>query len=255
MSNINDPPKPLDPSLYAIADDDAKFLKECTGITDDEELKRHILTVQAEAYARENAIMLDIGCCLGNDSRRAIADGFPLHDVLCSDLLAGFFNVGHKLYKTTPESYPLAFFEGDIFNTDFAFAETTTTTIPKLSTLTNLGQLKGKISVIHGSAFFHLFEDAKQKELAKILAQLLSPEPGSIILGSQGGSKTRTAAAPTMFSPSTWKDVWIGEDGPFRPDEVEVHAYARPPTEDEIRATTQQHDDEYFWLTWSVIRK
>lgn len=41
----------LDPSLYRIAAEEARILKECTGIKDDEDLKQHILQVQAEAFA------------------------------------------------------------------------------------------------------------------------------------------------------------------------------------------------------------
>lgn len=39
---------PLDPSLYEV---DHDFFSALTGITDPEELKKHILKVQAEAYA------------------------------------------------------------------------------------------------------------------------------------------------------------------------------------------------------------
>ena len=46
------PPKvPLDPSLYSIEDDALEFMKASTGIQDPEELKKHILAVQEEAYA------------------------------------------------------------------------------------------------------------------------------------------------------------------------------------------------------------
>lgn len=41
----------LDPSLYSIAEDEARILKECTGIKDDEDLKQHIFQIQAEAFA------------------------------------------------------------------------------------------------------------------------------------------------------------------------------------------------------------
>ncbi|GJJ13704.1 hypothetical protein Clacol_007960 [Clathrus columnatus] len=270
-------PNPLDPSLYRITEDEAKFLKECTGITDDEELKQHILEVQAEAYAltgnsaysdvlklgktRENAIMLDIGCGFGNDSRRVISDGFPLQNVLCTDLLEGFFNTGHKLFKTTPESSPLAFFGGDIFDTKFIYPQTTT--IPNLSALENIGQLKGQVSVIHASALFHLFVYDKQRELVGIMGQLLSPQPGSIILGYQAGAPNNEKAAALqanirltkIHSPETWKDLWAGEDGPFKPDEVEVHAEARAFTTDEKLGATGSAEGDYYWLMWSVLRR
>lgn len=41
----------IDESLYSIKDDAAAFLKQLTGIKDDEELKQHILSVQRVAFA------------------------------------------------------------------------------------------------------------------------------------------------------------------------------------------------------------
>ena len=42
---------PLDENLYKIDDHALEFMKSQTGIQDTEELKQHILAVQAEAYA------------------------------------------------------------------------------------------------------------------------------------------------------------------------------------------------------------
>lgn len=42
---------PLDGSLYVLDDDTSVFMKAQTGIEDAEELKKHLLRVQAEAYA------------------------------------------------------------------------------------------------------------------------------------------------------------------------------------------------------------
>lgn len=49
----NDPPpnpRPLDMKFYDLDEDQRDFLKKTTGITDDEELKRHVLEVQGDAY-------------------------------------------------------------------------------------------------------------------------------------------------------------------------------------------------------------
>ena len=43
--------QPLDEKLYAIDDEALDFMKKQTGIQDTEELKKHIMTVQAEAYS------------------------------------------------------------------------------------------------------------------------------------------------------------------------------------------------------------
>jgi hypothetical protein len=41
---------PLDERFYDLTNEDRAFFKQQTGIQDDEELKTHILQVQAEAY-------------------------------------------------------------------------------------------------------------------------------------------------------------------------------------------------------------
>ena len=46
---------PLDETLYKIDDQALEFMKSQTGIQDAEELKQHILAVQAEAYAVSSA--------------------------------------------------------------------------------------------------------------------------------------------------------------------------------------------------------
>ena len=44
-------PWPLDPSLFNPTDGEISFFREQTGIQDPEELKKHIIGVQEEAYA------------------------------------------------------------------------------------------------------------------------------------------------------------------------------------------------------------
>lgn len=51
IDNRKPPPRPLDESLYAIHDEALQFMQQQTGIQDPEEIKRHIIAVQAEAYA------------------------------------------------------------------------------------------------------------------------------------------------------------------------------------------------------------
>lgn len=41
---------PIDESLYSITAEESTFFRRHTGITDEDELRKHILTVQAKAY-------------------------------------------------------------------------------------------------------------------------------------------------------------------------------------------------------------
>ncbi len=38
---------------------------------------------------RPGALFLDLACCVGNDVRKAVADGFPISQALASDLHSG----------------------------------------------------------------------------------------------------------------------------------------------------------------------
>jgi len=206
----------------------------------------HLLKLGKE---RQSAILLDIGCCFGNDARKAVADRYPVQNVIASDLVAGshyitffhtpaqtfseFWDLGHQLFKTTPETFPVPFLPGDAFDPSLLTPgpisySPPTTPIPTLSSLTSLSPLQGHISAIHGSSFFHLFNEAKQFDLAKRLASLLSPEPGSVIFGSHAGRemkgerKTSLGVDAFLHSPQSWAEMWDG--GIFEKGQVKVDA-------------------------------
>ncbi len=52
------PALPLDDNLYTLDDETSDFFKVQTGIQDTEELKKHLLRVQAEAYAVRSNVVL-----------------------------------------------------------------------------------------------------------------------------------------------------------------------------------------------------
>ncbi|KAL0954797.1 hypothetical protein HGRIS_003744 [Hohenbuehelia grisea] len=259
----------LDPSFYNLEEDEADFFKTQTGIEDDEELKEHILAVQAKAYKiygypcirrfaflslkisrlpaypavlqlgreRKGAILLDLGCCFGNDIRKAVVDGFPVEGAIASDLRQGFWDAGHELFKSTPASCPIKFIAGDVFDPAHIYRHSPFYEAPGLSCpsdlqqLTSLTPLLGHISAVHVSAFFHLFDEEKQLEIAKIVAGLLSPEPGSIIFGAHGGLPEKGLREPSipgstfrMFchSPQSWCELWEGQV--FRKGTVKAEA-------------------------------
>ena len=103
--------------------------------------------------------------------------------------------------------------------------------LPPLTSLTSLNPLHGRLSVIHASAFFHLFTEEKQLELAKLVAPLLSPEPGSFIFGAHGGLAVKgnrervNSHGIHMFchSPESWKELW--EKQVFPEGQVKVDAF------------------------------
>lgn len=197
---------------------------------------------------------------VGGDSRAAILNGYPKENVLASDLFSGkplkprsfnlrltwhvldYWKIGHKLFKTTPETHPVPFLQGDIFDPNFlrpgvlplnSPAEIVDIP-PPLKSLTSLTPLQHHVSVIYTAAFFHLFEEDKQRQLVFLFASLLSPLPGSIIFGSHTGASdsdedksgkdrvTFRGEKAFAHSRTSWKELWTGKDGPFKPDQISL---------------------------------
>ncbi|KAF8632186.1 hypothetical protein AX15_001954 [Amanita polypyramis BW_CC] len=286
---------PLDESLYSLDSEELSFFKACTKIGDDDALKKHIIAVQAKAYKvfpypcirnftftklkisrlpvyqrvlrlpreRKGAILLDVGCCFGNDLRKAVSDGWVLENVIGFDLRSAFWECGHELFKTTPETYPAAFVAGDALVSSMIaprapFYETPETTRPDLLSLSSLTPLQGHVSAIHASAFFHLFDEGQQLKMARQLATLLSPIPGSVIFGSHGALPHRgkrrealPAADTIMFchSPRSWQEVWDGQV--FAKGTVKVEVDLKVDVRKDLCLDAT---NPFYWLIWSVTR-
>ncbi|KIM39740.1 hypothetical protein M413DRAFT_446648 [Hebeloma cylindrosporum] len=313
----------LDPSYYHLQPDELAFFQLLTGINDEDVLKQHILSIQAKAYElwgypcilgfwfiklkisrllgykaalellkeRNNPILLDMGCCFGNDARKAVVDCWPVQNVIASDLRQGFWDYGHELFKSTPETFRAAFIPGDIFDpailaprgaylstSDIATVLSHDSSTPPLNTLTSLTPLQGKISAIHASAFFHLFPEEQQLALAHLMASLLRPEPGSVIFGQHGartvkGYRTDDVSQATLdslkaegkslseffmfcHSPESWRKLWVedvfgGADGKGE-ERVRVDAELRLV---ERRDVEVDPETTKFWLMdWCITR-
>ncbi|KAK0192562.1 hypothetical protein F5146DRAFT_507891 [Armillaria mellea] len=280
----------LDPTLYALSEDEAAFFKAQTGIEDDVALKNHIFTVQEEAYKvypyncirvftfaklkisrqpcyqqfldlgknRKGAIYADIGCCFGNDPRKAVVDGYPVEQVIASDLYPEFWELGHKLFKTTAETFPAHFVPQDIFQLKGLTKEGVPPSVPNLSQVQSLADLRGSISAIHTSAFFHLFDEEGQFEVAKIMAVLLSSEPGSMIFGVHGGRhekglrsevRSNSGRRRNMFchSPESWRALWDGEIFPKGSVRVDAFLHANDRDSDTVDPAVK-----VYHLVWCV---
>ncbi|KAJ3932801.1 MAG: hypothetical protein NXY57DRAFT_1001464 [Lentinula lateritia] len=206
---------------------------------------------------RRDALFLDLGCCFGNDLRKAIEDGFPAQNVIASDLRPDFWNFGHQLFNTNPTTFPVVFIPGNVLDPSFISIQPPLPSQsqsqhlespPSKSLLqsllhpnpnpNSLNPLRGHLSAIHTSAFFHLFNKDEQLLIAKKLASLLSPLPGSVIFGSHRGAATpqegERNSTGTLFyrhSPESWKEMWerevfwgAGEDGGGGGDLIRVEA-------------------------------
>ncbi|KAJ7489410.1 hypothetical protein FB451DRAFT_1390562 [Mycena latifolia] len=286
---------PLDESLYMSDEAEVAFIKSQTGIHDPNALKQHIIAVQKKAYdlysyycirtfaftqtkistlpayqhvltlgrERVGAILLDLGCCFGTDVRKAASDGFPAQNILASDLRPDLWTLGHELFRSTPDTCPIAFLAGDAFDPDFLEPAAPATSPPEvpappLASLTRLTQLRGNVTAIHVSALFHLFSEPKQLQLTHALAGLLSPLPGSVIFGSQVGRRAKGIREEVVYSgghrmfchsPDSWLAMWekVFPEGTVK---VEVHLQARLAGIQPMMAA----EDAASFLVWSVTR-
>ncbi|KAI0755844.1 hypothetical protein C8Q74DRAFT_1210473 [Fomes fomentarius] len=271
-----------------------EFWSAQTGIKDPEELKKHILEVQSGAYSlfaygciryflflsfriphmhgydqvlklakeRENAILLDVGCCFGTDTRVVANDGWPAHNIVASDIQAKFWDLGHKLFRSTDESFPAKFIPGNILDPahldvyPISYTTPDTPAAPTLSSLTSLNPLRGRVSVIHAGALLHLFTEEEQIRIARAFAGLLSPQPGSMILATQMGAPEKgirvvgrgvnTTLSQFCQSAESVKEMWDGQV--FEKGTVKVHAELIKPAED-----LPGHEGTLF-LSWTVTR-
>jgi len=294
---------PLDERLYDLTEEDRTFLKQQTGIQDDDELKAHLFQVQAEAYevypypcirlfnfaklnmwrlpvyqdllkkgkSGEDAIFLDIGSGMGNDARKLVADGYPLEQVITSDLHQEFADLGHKLFRTTQETYPIAFVSGDIFDPNHLKVVPPVVTsahgstlgdpsvpAPDLRSLTSLNPLHGRAFAIHTSNFFHLFGEEEQLHVARAFAGLLSQEPGSVIFGVQGSAAEKGFSASALgdhrlwlHSPESWTELWDGIV--FEKGVVNVQTKLVQLGKEYSEPDGPQHTS-FTMLVWSVTR-
>jgi len=245
---------------FFLTPEESAFYQANTGIPDDDSLKAHIVEVAEKALkvypyhciatfgflrfrilrskpgyqqllrlgsTRPNALFLDLGCCFGNDIRKAIQDGFPAQNIIASDLQPDFWKYGHELFNTSPSMFPVTFIPGNVLDPSFIsiqppLQELSLETAAPISlqsliqaSPTSLDSLRGHLSAIHTSAFFHLFDTNEQTDIAKKLASLLSPLPGSVIFGShlgseqpQEGAKNGTGTLFYRHSPESWKKMW-----------------------------------------------
>lgn len=123
----------------------------------------------------------------------------------------GLYKEGHNLFKDTPDTLPVPFIQGDALDPNFlAVTEPLSKNsapiepVPTLKGLTSLNPLRGHVSAVYMGKFLHVFDEAGQAHIAKAVAGLLSPEPGSMLFGVQGALEERGPFTPagsdwTMF--------------------------------------------------------
>ena len=174
----------------------------------------------------------------------------------CPFVIPALWEIGHRLFRSDQHVFPVSFVEADIFD-EAALSSTAAPSPlpPALKKLRTLTPLKGHASVILLQMVFHLWDERRQLRLARRLAQLLSPEPGSLIFGRQmGDAQPREILLQGqphyVHNPETWVSMWSKV---FPEGTVEYHTELRDLPADLIAATMDMVGVRQF-LTWSIKR-
>jgi hypothetical protein len=181
-----------------------------------------------------------------------------------------FWEYGHQLFKSTPETFPATFIPGDVFDPAFisqrgpflSMADVKGTVTPPLNTLSSLIPLQGKISAIYMSSFFHMFPEDRQLQLAKFVSSLLSPEKGSIIFGQHLGMPVNGLKDDTSLnkvkgfchSPESWMEMWA--EDVFGGKDKDGNDTVKVETEliSAAKIGLNYSEDDALFLRWSVTR-
>ena len=178
-----------------------------------------------------------------------------------------FWDLGHRVFRSTPSTFPVKFMGGDALFSLFWDKKLGTVHDPvvdkppmDVSTLTSLQPIRGRLNVIHASSFIPLFcswghsrsssEVFSVEDAASCLQSLLSPAPGSLIFGSHVARLKEDQASLSQryprayrYNPESWRALW---EGVFGTDKIDLQV--------EIENEATLGGEGLFMMTWSVKR-
>jgi hypothetical protein len=180
-------------------------------------------------------------------------------------VVSEFWDFGHALFRSNQETFPVPFIGGDVFDDAYISEQPVlhTGSSPSgprpmdLHALKSLKELHGHVSALYAGSFFHLFDEAGQKRIARRLASLLSPEPGSMLIGVHHGMPEHGILQldPTYqmfcYSPHSWKEMW---ENVFAGTKVEVRVGLKAHGGKDYYGTWPKNTRELFMMWWSITR-
>ncbi|KAJ5758228.1 uncharacterized protein N7511_006922 [Penicillium nucicola] len=150
------------------------------------------------AKVKEGALLLDLGCALGQDIRRLVYDGAPQEHLIGLDLRQEFIDLGFELFQDRTSLH------STFVAQDF------------LDDAQSLEPWAGNLKIINSGYFMHLWGWEGQLNVAKRIVSLLSLQGGSIVTGVHFGSEEtgHTTKVPENVDPlflhdcDTLKRLW-----------------------------------------------
>jgi SAM-dependent methyltransferase len=187
--------------------------------------------------ASPNAAYVDLGCCFGQDLRQLVFDGIPSEQLVGVDIDPRLPEFGYDLFRDRA-SLKSWFLEADIFADGLVWQQLE----------------QGEVSIVHCSAFLHLWTWDKQVQAAKRIVKMV--KVGGMVVGRQLGTTNpgerpgNTSGHSRMFrhDTETFKKLWqqIGDETGTK-WEVEV-------TMDTVGYDTVQEDDTWRRLLFCITR-
>jgi SAM-dependent methyltransferase len=218
--------------------------------------------IKPTATQNTGPVFLDLGCCLGQDIRKLLLDvspSLPPPEALTkrlfgADLMKDFIEMGWELFRDQEILGSSQFITpADVFDTKEGNA---------------LNKLDGEVNILHTGAFFHLFDLAGQKRVAKRCLRLLSRDglesngKKALIFGEQVGNLNpsevirRDGRMRYRHDPGSWKEMWedvlremkdggetLGVKGVEVQNEMMLH---------ENQKFLGNVEDGFRWHIWSV---
>lgn len=208
-----------------------------------------------------NPNFLDLGTCLGQDVRKLAFDGVPASRLYGSDIEQSFIDTGYEMFldqDKLPRDHFLC--PGDVFQNPRENA---------------LSILQDRVDILNASAVFHLFDKAKQIDVARCCMRLLRKTQGSrsLVLGGHVGNTQaieteRHSGKKFRHNETTWKQLWedVCKEPEFRDkvQKLEVESslqsanwtpsVSQIPNEGSAPARKDGADIEegFRWMRWQV---
>ena len=148
---------------------------------------------------RRGQSLLDLGCCFGQDLRKAAFDAGTSANLHGADLESHFLDLGYELFRDR-DSFDAKLRPGNVFDESF------------------LADWYGTMDMIYLGSFLHLFSRMQQQQIVAKLVLLLRPGPGALVFGrnlgaEKGGEYRMEALGWDLYrhSDETIKELWDKE--------------------------------------------
>ncbi|KAB8205540.1 hypothetical protein BDV34DRAFT_235242 [Aspergillus parasiticus] len=147
---------------------------------------------------KQGALLIDLGCGLGQDIRRLAYDGAPSENMLGLDLREEVIELGYDLFKDR-DTLRATFLAQDFFEDTPVLRE-----------------MIGKIEIINSRLFMHLWDWAGQVRVGQRMIELLTPQGGLITGLHSGGRESGNHKA------EGWIERFIHNEMSFRQMWIEI---------------------------------